>query len=174
MLFRLILLFTLLPVVEVYLILQVKDLTSWPVTLLIILGTGMLGASLARREGMRALRQIQEDMAKGVPPTGAVVDGLLILVAGAVLITPGLLTDLCGFTLLIPPARKLIRKRLASWFKSRVVVMHHGDGHVEAGLGRRPGGEEFVDVEAEGYDVEDAHVTSSGEKHSLPRDTAHE
>ena len=82
--------------------------------------TGFVGAALARWQGLATLRKVQTDMAGGRVPGEALVDGLLILVAGAVLLTPGLLTDAAGFLLLIPPTRALVRRALVDTFKSRV------------------------------------------------------
>ena len=147
MLVRLILLLTVVPLVELVILFRIKDLLDWPATLSIVVLTGVLGAWLARREGFRALSHIQEEMLAGRPPTGAVVDGLLILVAGAVLVTPGILTDLFGFALLIPPIRKRIRKRLIERFKKHITIIDPAN----PGAHQSP----FVDVPATGYDPDD-------------------
>jgi UPF0716 protein FxsA len=68
------------------------------------------------------LRAVQEDLAQGRVPTTHLVDGLLILLAGAVLLTPGLLTDGCGFFLLIPPGRAMVRRALTRAFRGRVEI----------------------------------------------------
>lgn len=149
MLPRLILLFTLVPIVEVMVLLWIKDRIDWPMTIAIVLLTGVVGAWLARREGFRTLRTIQEELGAGRPPTGAIVDGLLILIAGAVLITPGVLTDLFGFALLVPPIRRMIRRRLVEKFKAHVTVVHSVD-HVTRG------DDGFVDVPGTGFDADEA------------------
>ncbi len=147
MLLRLILLLTVVPLVELVILFRIKDLLDWPATLGIVVLTGVLGAWLARREGFRALSHIQEEMLAGRQPTGAVVDGLLILVAGAVLVTPGILTDLFGFALLIPPIRRRLRKRLIERFKKHITIIDPAN----PGAPQSP----FVDVPATGYDPDD-------------------
>lgn len=148
MFLRLLLLLTIVPIVELMLLLRIAERFEWGPTIALVLLTGVLGAWLARREGLKTMNRIQNEMAKGVPPTGAMVDGLLILVAGAVLVTPGILTDLFGFALLIPPCRKWIRGRLVKWFKRHVVVMHHGTDESSASGVGPPGRihDEFIDV----------------------------
>jgi UPF0716 protein FxsA len=122
---RLLLLLTIVPLVELVILLRIAEWLSWQTTIMLILITGVVGAWLARREGLKALARIQGDLAAGVVPTNAVVDGALILAAGLVLVTPGLLTDLCGFALLIPPFRRWVRRRLGEAFKKRMVIVHH-------------------------------------------------
>ncbi len=125
MFLRLLLLLTIVPLVELMILLRIAEWVSWQTTIMLIVITGVVGAWLARREGIKALARIRDDLAAGVVPTNAVVDGALILAAGLVLVTPGLLTDLCGFALLIPPFRRWVRRRLAEAFKKRMVIVHH-------------------------------------------------
>lgn len=122
MLFRLLLLFTLVPLAELALLLWVADRTSWLFTLTLVIVTGVLGAALARNQGFRCVREIQQRTARGELPAAALVDGLMILVAGAVLITPGILTDLLGFSLLMPPVRRLFRRWLIHRFRGNFTV----------------------------------------------------
>jgi UPF0716 protein FxsA len=109
MFFRLLLLFTCVPLVELYILLQVGSVIGAANTILLVILTGVLGAFLAQREGIRTLQTIQSVMARGEMPGEALLDALLILVAGFVLITPGILTDTLGFLLLIPATRLRIR-----------------------------------------------------------------
>ncbi len=139
---RLLLLLTVVPLVELTILLRIAERFDWGPTIALVLVTGALGAWLARREGLKTLGRIQNEMAQGIPPTGAMVDGLLILVAGVVLVTPGILTDMFGFVLLIPPCRAWIRRRLSAAFKRHVVVMHRGAAQTSSGP------EPFVDVTA--------------------------
>jgi len=120
MLLRLLLLFTVVPLVELVLLLVVADYTSWQFTLGLVLVTGILGAALARWQGTNCLRRIQNETAAGRIPGDALLDGVMILVAGAVLITPGVLTDLIGFALLIPPLRSVLKGWLRRRFADRV------------------------------------------------------
>ena len=116
MFFRLLVLFTIVPLAELYLLLQVGSLLGVGLTILLVVGTGVVGAYLARLEGWRTLRQMQENLHNGIAPTGELIDAALILGAGLLLITPGIMTDVVGFSLLFPPTRaalkRAIRRRL--------------------------------------------------------------
>lgn len=117
----LIVLFIITPFVELFLLLQLAEATSWQVALLTVMVTGIAGGLLARWQGIIVLRRIQTTLAQGKMPADILLDGALILVGGVFLITPGLLTDTAGFVLLIPFTRKRLRlwlkKRLASKFR---------------------------------------------------------
>jgi len=121
MLLKLIVLLTLVPLVELYLLVQ---LTIWSgsfwITVGLIVGTGVVGAALARMEGLRVVRSMQEEIGAGRLPTDHMLDGVLILVAGALLLTPGLLTDAAGFLLLIPPSRAIIRRVVKQWARRQM------------------------------------------------------
>ena len=109
---RLLLLFTLVPLAELTLLLKVGEwLGAWP-TVGLVLGTGFLGAILARREGVRAWTAVHEQLARGQVPGRELLDAVLVLLAGVVLITPGILTDLAGFTLMTRPGRSWVASRL--------------------------------------------------------------
>lgn len=116
MFIRLLVLFTLVPLAELYLLLQVGSALGVGMTILLVIGTGVVGAYLARMEGWRTLRQMQENVQNGIAPTGELIDAALILGAGLLLITPGIVTDSVGFSLLFPPTRtalkRAIRRRL--------------------------------------------------------------
>lgn len=126
MFFRLLLLFTLIPIVELMLLIEIGKATSLQFTIGLILLTGFLGASLSRWQGRAAVQQLREDMAAGRPPAAAAVNGILILIAGAVLLTPGLLTDLFGFSLLIPQVRNWLKAHVVTWATKRVRVQSFG------------------------------------------------
>ena len=131
------LLFTLLPVVELFILFRLAAWLDWGPTLLIVLGTGAGGAYLARREGLRALVRVRQDLADGNMPATAVVDAVLIFAAGLVLVTPGVLTDLAGLLLLIRPVRARVGRALVDFFHKRVTVLH----------GDHTSRDEFIDVE---------------------------
>jgi UPF0716 protein FxsA len=163
---RLFLLFTLVPLVEIYLLVKIGGLVGvWP-TIALVCATGFLGASLARREGRRALARYQEAIAKGQLPEEGIVSGLLILVGGVLLIAPGVLTDFTGLALMIPPIRRAVARRINASLQKRIhagsiQVMHIGPGGFgmsgfESGAGRADG--EVVDVEVvdANADVQDA------------------
>jgi UPF0716 protein FxsA len=113
MFLRLFLLFTCIPLVELYLLLQIGSIIGAVNTILLVIITGVLGAYLAQQEGFRTLERIRTLMAQGEMPGDPLIDALLILVAGFVLITPGILTDLLGFLMLLPVTRSPIRR----WIK---------------------------------------------------------
>ncbi|MGG1629726.1 FxsA family protein [Rossellomorea sp. NRS-1567] len=86
-------------------------------TVLLIITTGILGAYLAKKQGMETLRKAQQDMQYGQLPGDAIIDGLCILVGGVVLLTPGFITDGIGFLLLLPPTRKMFKPLIYKLFK---------------------------------------------------------
>ncbi|MBB01332.1 MAG: exlusion protein FxsA [Planctomyces sp.] len=108
MFFRLLLLFTLVPFIELTLLIKLSEWHGFGTTVLLILATGLLGTFLARRQGFQVWWKIRQEMSKGQPPTDSLLEGLCILVAGALLITPGVLTDVVGFLLLWPAFRGLL------------------------------------------------------------------
>ncbi len=115
MFLRILALFVLLPLVELTILIQVGQAIGLGPTLLLVVATGLLGATLARRQGLRAWLAIRAELQAGRMPGGTLVDGLLILIGGIVLLTPGILTDLLGFALLVPATRnglkRVFRKR---------------------------------------------------------------
>ena len=124
------LLFVVVPVVEMWLLIQVGSAFGAIPTIGAVLFTGVLGASLARREGILALTRMAQASNRGELPTAAMFDGMAIFVGGAFLLTPGFVTDVFGFSLLLPWSRDLLRRECLSWFERRIrdgnVVMHMG------------------------------------------------
>ena len=120
MFLRLLLLFTVVPLVELYLLIQVGSYIGALPTVEIVVGTGILGGLLARNQGLALLRKVQREVQEGRLPTSTLFDGLLILIAGVVLVTPGLLTDCLGLVLLMPWARQAFKRWLASKMRERV------------------------------------------------------
>ena len=116
---RLLLLFTIVPLVELFLLVKLGTVVGVGPTVALVIFTGILGAWLARQQGLGVLRRLSEDLAKGRLPAEALIDGLLILIAGAVLLTPGLLTDALGFLLLVPRSRAAVRKAAVARFERR-------------------------------------------------------
>lgn len=119
MFIRLLLLFTLVPLIELFLLVEIGRRIGVVATVALVIVTGMLGAGLARVQGLRTLARVREEWLEGRMPTTALLDGLLILIAGAVLLTPGLLTDLFGFFLLTPWGRRLVGRAVAERFRRR-------------------------------------------------------
>lgn len=104
----LVLAFVVVPLVELALLVQVGRMVGvWP-TIGLVLATGVAGGALARAQGVRTIARIQGEMAQGRMPGRALLDGAAILAGGAMLLTPGVLTDLLGFALLIPLTRRVL------------------------------------------------------------------
>ena len=125
---RLLLLFLVIPIAELALLIEVGRHIGTLSTVALIFVTALLGSYLARQQGLSVLRNMQLEMAEGRLPAGSIVDGVLILVAGAVLITPGILTDVFGFLILIPGTRRLVKaflwKRLENSVRQGTAQMH--------------------------------------------------
>lgn len=117
---KLLLLFILVPAVELALLIELGRHIGTLPTLALIAGTGALGAFLARLQGLGVLRQMQRESAAGRLPASSIVDGVIILLAGALLITPGILTDALGFLCLVPAFRRVLKKAL--WERLRRAV----------------------------------------------------
>ncbi len=134
----LLLAFTVLPLVELALLLRVGERLGAGPTLGLVLATGLLGAALARWQGAAAWRAIQVELAQGRLPGRQIVEGLLVFAAALLLVTPGVLTDAAGFLLLVPPARRIAAAGLVAWGRSRVQVVGEAGGLPPPGFG--PGG----------------------------------
>ena len=123
MLGYLILLFTLVPIVELALLIKVGQYIGVGYTLGIVIITGVAGAYLAKMQGLLTLRRMQEDVNQGRMPTDRLFDGVLILCSGILLLTPGFITDIIGFMGLIPFTRNLFKR----WLKRKIKDMiSHG------------------------------------------------
>ncbi|TML12707.1 MAG: FxsA family protein [Actinobacteria bacterium] len=121
--FLVVLLFIILvPVAELIVVFKVAGAIGWLDTLGVLLLTSVAGAWLVRRQGISLLMRIQGELSEGRVPTKTVVDGLLLLVAGALMLTPGFLTDAVGIILLFPPTRIAVRGLLMRRFRSRLDV----------------------------------------------------
>jgi len=140
---RLLILFITIPLVELYLLAVVGSRVGLPATLMLVILTGAWGAYLAKSQGYSILARIQAETAAGRVPTAELIDGLLVLIGDIVLLTPGLLTDLAGFALMVPGFRALIRERVKKKFAAQV-----GNFRVPgpAGTGTRPNDDDVIDV----------------------------
>ena len=116
MLGYLILLFTLLPLVELALLIKVGQYFGVIHTIGIVVLTGIVGAYLAKVQGFITIRRIQQDMSQGIMPGDQILNGVIILCSGIVLLTPGLITDFLGFLGLIPFTRNIFK----SWLKHKI------------------------------------------------------
>ena len=127
MLLKLFLAFTLIPLVEIYLLIKLGQAFGAMTSILLVIITGMLGAYLARMEGLRTLFRIQETLREKKMPGNELLEALLIVLAGLVLITPGFLTDAVGFMLLIPATRVRVRDWLRNRFQARFTRKNDND-----------------------------------------------
>ncbi|MFQ6093502.1 MAG: FxsA family protein [bacterium] len=116
MLIKLILLFTLTPLLELALLIEIGTRIGVGATLAGVVATGVLGAALAKSQGLGAIRRMREELAAGLLPADALLDGAIILVGGLLLLTPGLITDGCGFVCLIPSTRRALK----SWLRRKI------------------------------------------------------
>jgi len=130
---KLLFLFTVVPTVELYLLFQIADTIGGLETIYLVLITGIVGASMAKREGISVIQQIQEAAANGEPPADKLVEGLMVLVGGILLVTPGVMTDAFGLSLIFPLSRKLLVGLVKASLKDR---MHFEGVHIGA---PRPG-----------------------------------
>ncbi len=114
---KLLLLFTLGPLLELYLLIVIGRQIGPLPTILIVLATGLLGVFLARAQGFLVLGQIGDSLRRGELPGEAIVDGVLVLIGSAFLLTPGLITDTAGFLLLLPGSRATVRRLVLNRLK---------------------------------------------------------
>jgi UPF0716 protein FxsA len=118
----LLLLFIVVPIAEIYVIIQVGQAIGALWTIALLIADSILGAMLMRSQGRLAWRRFNEAVAAGRPPAREVLDGALVIFGGAFLLTPGFLTDIIGLVLLLPPTRALIRGVLVRGVLGRTPV----------------------------------------------------
>ncbi len=116
MLFKLFLCFTLIPVVELYLLIKVGTLIGGFNTVLLVILTGFAGAWLAKMEGIHTMLKVRMNLQQGIMPAEELMNAVIILIAGVVLITPGLITDIFGLMLLWPVTRNFFKRVLRKKF----------------------------------------------------------
>ncbi|MDX1779510.1 MAG: FxsA family protein [Thermodesulfobacteriota bacterium] len=120
MLIKLILLFTIVPFIELTLLIEIGARIGTLNTIMIVIITGIIGAFMARLAGFTVLMKIQDNLREGIFPKDELFDGVLILISGAFLITPGLLTDALGFFLLLPFGRLVVKRWLKEIIQKRI------------------------------------------------------
>jgi UPF0716 protein FxsA len=119
---RLLLLFTVVPLVELFLLLRIGGAIGPLPTLGIVVVTGVVGSTMARAQGVRVIREAQAQMNRGEMPSRGILEGILVFSAGLLLVTPGVLTDVVGFALLVPKVRALVASRVGRAIRERFVV----------------------------------------------------
>jgi UPF0716 protein FxsA len=145
---RLLILFIVVPLAELTLLLILSNVVSQQFgpftgvffTLALVVMTGIAGTLLAHWQGWRTLQRIRRELAEGRMPGDALLDGVLIFVAGALLLTPGVLTDALGILLLVPVTRGVFKRRLIDWFRSRFRLEP-----TEGGFRATAGGDRIID-----------------------------
>jgi len=116
MLFNLFLLFTVVPLAELFILIKVGEVIGAFNTVMLVIVTGIVGAYLAKLEGLRVFYSFQKEVNDGRMPAAPLLDGFLIFVGALLLITPGIVTDIIGFILIIPVTRSLIKH----WLKNSI------------------------------------------------------
>ena len=119
--------FIVVPVLEILILIRLGQIFGLWTTILIVIGTGIAGAYLAKLQGFLILRRIGQEIAQGRIPGAAMLDGLILFAGGILLITPGVITDMAGLLLLFPPTRVIVRawlvKKLKKWLlEGRVFI----------------------------------------------------
>ncbi|MDX6583269.1 MAG: protein FxsA [Solirubrobacterales bacterium] len=132
------LLFIVLPIAEIYVIIQVGDAIGWAPTLLLLILDGFLGAALARSQGRVAWERFNLALAEGRVPARETLDGAMIILGGAFLLAPGFITDVIGFALLIPPTRAVFRAVVARLARRRIAFAWTVPGPRPQAAGTRP------------------------------------
>ena len=130
MFFYLILLFTLVPVGELVLLLRVGEHIGVGNTVFLVIFTGIIGAALAKMQGLLTMQRIQDNLGRGVMPAEEMFDGAMILCGGVLLLTPGFVTDILGLSFLIPFTRNLYKKIIKKHIQKKfdhgdVITIHH-------------------------------------------------
>lgn len=109
MLFKLILLFTVTPIVELFILIKLSQITSIWTTVGLVFATGVAGAYLAKSEGRIILTRLKLEVSEGRMPGNQLLNGACVLIGGALLLTPGLVTDILGFSLVLPGTREIFK-----------------------------------------------------------------
>lgn len=124
MFFKLFLIFAIVPVIELSVLIYVGSYIGTLNTIAIILLTAVAGAYMVRMEGIGVIYRIQRDLNEGAFPADELLNGAMILVAGALLLTPGFFTDLIGFLMVFPATRELIKPPLKKYLDKRISDIH--------------------------------------------------
>ncbi|MBL1142039.1 MAG: FxsA family protein [Proteobacteria bacterium] len=120
------LLFLIIPLIEIAILIQIGQIFGIGYTIALVIGTAALGAALFRQQGLSTLAKVQMSMDEGNLPATELIEGLMLLIAGALLLTPGFFTDVFGFLVLIPPLRnKIAQSLLINFIQSHINAHHH-------------------------------------------------
>ena len=117
---KLLILFVLVPVTELYILIEVGKKIGSVTTIGVIILTGIIGTYLVKSQGFMILRKIQNDLNEGIMPGDSLIQGAIVLVGGILLLTPGFVTDILGFIFLMPASRNILKKYLLKWLKGKI------------------------------------------------------
>ncbi len=117
---KLLILFVIVPVTELFILIEVGKKIGSLTTIGIIILTGIIGAYLVKGQGFMILKKIQNDLNEGIMPGDSLIQGVIILAGGILLLTPGFATDIIGFIFLIPISRRVVKKYLLKWLKGKI------------------------------------------------------
>jgi UPF0716 protein FxsA len=145
----LILLFIIVPIVELAVIIQIGSLIGVWWTIALLIADSIIGSLLMRHQGRAAWRRFQAAIAEGRVPARETIDGAMVIFGGALLLTPGFISDIFGLVFLLPPTRAVLRRLLVARFAHRMT-----SGMTSGPIGRRPGARHDYDVEGTAQDVE--------------------
>ncbi|HEX3601372.1 MAG TPA: FxsA family protein, partial [Lacipirellulaceae bacterium] len=149
----------LLPVAEIFILVEIGKATAAWVPFAIIAASMLAGFMVARHQGLRVLQRTREDIARGQMPADSLFDAFLILIAGMLLIFPGVLTDILGIALLVSPSRALIKRGLKAWVRRHVEIRIAQFGapfQQDGARGASAGQDQIVDARVINTRVEDA------------------
>ena len=150
-------LFIVVPIVELYVIIQIGSLIGvWP-TIALLLADAILGSMLLRHQGRGAWRRFNQALAERRFPGREVADGLLIAIGGTLLLTPGFVTDIAGLILLIPPTRAIVRRLMRGYATRRFVI-----------VGGPPPGDGWAPSPPRSYDYDSTAEEVDGDDPRLP------
>lgn len=137
-------LFILVPLVEIYILIEVGGLIGAVPTVSLVVFTAVLGALLLRHQGFVTLQRVQATLGRGELPAQEMLEGVALVIGGALLLTPGFVTDFFGFLCLIPPVRQWVIRR---WLLRHVMVSGGGQGPGQPGPGAPRGGRQTIEGE---------------------------
>ena len=159
--FFLFLAFVVVPIVEIGLFLQVGSLIGVTATLALIIATAILGTMLVRSQGIDVVRKLQNSASRGEMPVAALIQGLFVLIAGVLLLTPGFATDTLGFALLIPPFREFIAAKVWKFIEPNVVTSTQWSS-TRSNNSANSSGATIIDIEA--VEIDDAGNNNTGKQ----------
>lgn len=154
-------LFVCIPFIELVLLFEVGKMIGLLETLMIIIITGIIGAALARQQGISAMSDIRRKLNEGKLPTDSLLDGFFILCAALLLVTPGFLTDVVGFSFLFPPLRKVVRMAASQYIQRNFKTSCYFTGSTGFQSDASKGADDVIDVEGKEVSDDSDHNSQS-------------